>query len=1661
MPTAHLIDELVFDCSLDSTVIASNHESALSAWVSDGLLPAIDEVLNEFDEAEALWCLDCVEIDLGEVSSDNFYAELVQRVQDKLREQLRIARQNCLLPDFESIEPLPVRRLNNIQRDLEKLHVFLLTGNMPWHVNTKDAQVHEKILRNVLQEAGTSLISLTRRLSVADRALFIKRLASQFPKHHLENVLIRIAPTQADWILDFLCVYQSAILNTDFIPSVHAELSNSVWEQLFAFFLEENQDGDHPTQSLSKLIKRLSLAQKQDPNLLMSKLAQAAERSMREGQIKSALVTALQALIPDMPAISVQNQTSEKALVLDTQVVAIADTRQRQSAGEPLHLRILTALHEAGLIAAIADFSSDTTQAGIEQLTQHLRSLIRSPGQLAQWVNRLAQPVLLDITYLLSASAAVLIEQLLTQAETLYRQPASLHRVTKAQWEQQLWIANLDYLLTELHPHIEPVTYIRALACGMSGEAQLLPTLRAWCAALEQKKAYGTIHTILQSLVTGAAETDHTEKEDAGFSEAIFQESLAYRQLQQRLNSNHSSAHQPDIRHLLQALAAEDALQLQRIYQDLGRNRYDLAAARLNPVELLGLIEFRLKTQSSTASDDEHAFLQAVEAHASQLTEASHLPGYYRQVLADLLQAREIDLEMIALQVQAIAVPSDMSNDDQRKNAKLIAAQGSGGIEVETAEGSGKHAETANLLPITPSALAGAQKSQVVYGPWYLRILAALRDAGLAEEFKDVAMDSPQANIERFKQHLRTMLRTAQQRTRLVGKLPPSILLDITYILAPLAAALIEQMLAQTETLYQQPASLHRVTKTQWKQQLWIANLDYLLAELHPHIEPVTYIRALACGISGEAQLLPTLRAWCAALEQKKAYGTIHTILQSLVTGAAETDHTEKEDAGFSEAIFQESLAYRQLQQRLNSNHSSAHQPDIRHLLQALAAEDALQLQRIYQDLGRNRYDLAAARLNPVELLGLIEFRLKTQSSTASDDEHAFLQAVEAHASQLTEAGHLPGYYRQVLADLLQAREIDLEMIALQVQTMTPHLGVDNDDRREETKLKESKAITDVETRKAGILSKSADDTHLQQATQSTLVDVQKPRAGYESLHLRMLTALHEAGLIAAIADFSSDTTQAGIEQLRQHLRSLIRSPEQLAQWVNRLAQPVLLDITYLLSASAAVLIEQLLTQAETLYRQPASLHRVTKAQWEQQLWIANLDYLLTELHPHIEPVTYIRALACGMSGEAQLLPTLRAWCAALEQKKAYGTIHTILQSLVTGAAETDHTEKEDAGFSEAIFQESLAYRQLQQRLNSNHSSAHQPDIRHLLQALAAEDALQLQRIYQDLGRNRYDLAAARLNPVELLGLIEFRLKTQSSTASDDEHAFLQAVEAHASQLTEASHLPGYYRQVLADLLQAREIDLEMIALQVQAIAVPSDMSNDDQRKNAKLIAAQGSGGIEVETAEGSGKHAETANLLPITPSALAGAQKSQVVYGPWYLRILAALRDAGLAEEFKDVAMDSPQANIERFKQHLRTMLRTAQQRTRLVGKLPPSILLDITYILAPLAAALIEQMLAQTETLYQQPASLHRVTKTQWKQQLWIANLDYLLAELHPHIEPVTYIRALACGISGEAQLLPTLRAWCAALEQKKAYGTIHTILQSLVTGAAETDHTEKEDA
>ena len=84
---AHRIDEFVFDCSFDSLAQANAFEPEMGALLTEKLLPVIDSVLDEFDQTGAVWRLDHVEIDLGDIASGDFYTELVRRVQEKLREQ--------------------------------------------------------------------------------------------------------------------------------------------------------------------------------------------------------------------------------------------------------------------------------------------------------------------------------------------------------------------------------------------------------------------------------------------------------------------------------------------------------------------------------------------------------------------------------------------------------------------------------------------------------------------------------------------------------------------------------------------------------------------------------------------------------------------------------------------------------------------------------------------------------------------------------------------------------------------------------------------------------------------------------------------------------------------------------------------------------------------------------------------------------------------------------------------------------------------------------------------------------------------------------------------------------------------------------------------------------------------------------------------------------------------------------------------------------------------------------------------------------------------------------------------------------------------------------------------------------------------------------------
>ena len=1461
MSTIHRIDELIFDCSFDSMAIANEYETEMNTWLTASLLPAIDVILNEFDEAESVLRLDHIEIDLGNISNNDFYVELIRRLQEKLSDKLRGIRKDDQQPELESRDILPAKRFSKIQSDLEKLQDFLLTGSMPWHIDTADAHVHEKMLQQVLQEAGEALVILLKRASVPDRVIFIKRLVSQFSQHHLENLLSKISPTHAHLLLDFLMVYRFAMIESGFVPGTQAEWIDTLWIRLFEFLFDDSRLPDSPVILLGEFVKKMAVLQAQDPVLLLqTTILQTAKQLRKEGKIRDTLYVSLQTLHA-YPVDLTQISEEDLALVThggdDTSLARnnldrlegneeagkTEAPRQTETVDELLYLRIVAALRKAKLME-IESAGSDSAESGNAALKLRLRNLLRSAELRAQLASKLPESILLDITCLLAPQMAALIEQLLAQTEKLYRRPAVTHRSSRKHWRQQIWAASLAYLQTASRPGTEPAAYIQAIAQGLLGEADPQTLLRAWYDALDQSKTFGTLHTTLQIFQEKAPARDQTPEETAAIDvNGQSEENRNYWELHQRLTTDKQLTERRDIRAVLEELATKYPAQLQRIYQDLRNGRIDLTMAQLNATELRHLVEILLKTGSSIASADRRIFQEAIETQADQVRDQQ---PYYRQLLEDLLQGREIDLEAIAKMAQRAAGRNDNNNPGWNKAAK---------------------AESTN----TQSTTQPERKSEIraTHTALYLRILVALRKARLAET-ESAVPDTAEVRVIALKQQLRDLIRLPELRIQLVSKLPQQILLDITYLLAPQMAALIEQLLAQGDKLYQSTGITGRSAQTHWKQQIWMASLAYLLAEADSDLEPAAYIQAIAQSLPGEADPQTLLRAWYDALNQSKAFGTLHTILQTLSTSEPQWG-----------------------------------QPNA-----------------------------------------------------------AWKKEAKAKGIEVTE----------------KAEEIE--------------------------------------------------STNAQSTAEAT----RQSKAVNEPLNSRIVAALRKAKLIE-IESAASDSAESGNAALKLRLRNLLRSAELRAQLASKLPESILLDITCLLAPQMAALIEQLLAQTEKLYRRPAVTHRSSRKHWRQQIWAASLAYLQTASRPGTEPAAYIQAIAQGLLGEADPQTLLRAWYDALDQSKTFGTLHTTLQIFQEKAPARDQTPEETAAIDvNGQSEENRNYWELHQRLTTDKQLTERRDIRAVLEELATKYPAQLQRIYQDLRNGRIDLTMAQLNATELRHLVEILLKTGSSIASADRRIFQEAIETQADQVRDQQ---PYYRQLLEDLLQGREIDLEAIAKMAQRAAGRNDNNNPGWNKAAK---------------------AESTN----TQSTTQPERKSEIraTHTALYLRILVALRKARLAET-ESAVPDTAEVRVIALKQQLRDLIRLPELRIQLVSKLPQQILLDITYLLAPQMAALIEQLLAQGDKLYQSTGITGRSAQTHWKQQIWMASLAYLLAEADSDLEPAAYIQAIAQSLPGEADPQTLLRAWYDALNQSKAFGTLHTILQALIVNALERDQTVSEES
>lgn len=237
MSARHRIDELLFDIAFSSPTLEMTQADALRALVVETLLPVMDQVFDEYADSDAVWQIDALEIDVGNVNEADFPAALA--------ENLRIALEKVLQGD--AAKPSVARRIPRSRADVEMLLAFLADGALPWQLESgasdgaasagAAAAIHESLLQRVLQHSADVLLPALRASS--RRSVQVARLVRQFPAAQLQALLHHLAPASADVLVRHVAALQALLQEVGLERFAWSEALYVAWEEIFAVCLEQ------------------------------------------------------------------------------------------------------------------------------------------------------------------------------------------------------------------------------------------------------------------------------------------------------------------------------------------------------------------------------------------------------------------------------------------------------------------------------------------------------------------------------------------------------------------------------------------------------------------------------------------------------------------------------------------------------------------------------------------------------------------------------------------------------------------------------------------------------------------------------------------------------------------------------------------------------------------------------------------------------------------------------------------------------------------------------------------------------------------------------------------------------------------------------------------------------------------------------------------------------------------------------------------------------------------------------------------------------------------------------------------------------------------------------------------------------------------------------
>jgi len=237
MQPEHRIDELIVDLSFTTTRLARHEKALLSDWLTEDLLPALDQLFSHYSPGQQVLRFEALEFDFGNLTNRNYQhrirEQLLQKFAQLLQTQLlAVVPAHLRLPDHATSGDHSTARLA-----LTQLFNYLASGQLSAHQPVvKQTALHEQLLDAVI--AQHDIAELLRELPQRD--VLIQRLLTQFSVPQRLELLRQLAPQHiqdTSALLDLLQLFESDPLSAD----AYRVDSNVVWQALLQLGLEYPQ----------------------------------------------------------------------------------------------------------------------------------------------------------------------------------------------------------------------------------------------------------------------------------------------------------------------------------------------------------------------------------------------------------------------------------------------------------------------------------------------------------------------------------------------------------------------------------------------------------------------------------------------------------------------------------------------------------------------------------------------------------------------------------------------------------------------------------------------------------------------------------------------------------------------------------------------------------------------------------------------------------------------------------------------------------------------------------------------------------------------------------------------------------------------------------------------------------------------------------------------------------------------------------------------------------------------------------------------------------------------------------------------------------------------------------------------------------------------------